>query len=139
MPWNGKNGEDGFTLIELLVVILIIGILASIALPLFLNQRAKAQDADAKSSASVASRALEIYHQENDTYAGADAAALVAIEPSLTQAQNLTVSGDTIDTYTLEVDSKSGDGPFRVQRDPTNIQRTCDNPGKGGCPISGEW
>ena len=53
------QSEKGFTLIELLVVILIIGILAAIALPAFLNQRGKAQDTEAKSEARTMQTAME--------------------------------------------------------------------------------
>ena len=62
------NGEEGFTLIELLVVIIIIGILAAIAIPVFLNQRKKGWDSAIKSDLRNAATAQETVFTDNSTY-----------------------------------------------------------------------
>jgi type IV pilus assembly protein PilA len=62
------NREEGFTLIELLVVIIIIGILAAIAIPVFLNQRQKGYDAGAKSDARNAATIEESYMTDSNLY-----------------------------------------------------------------------
>jgi type IV pilus assembly protein PilA len=60
--------EEGFTLIELLVVIIIIGILAAIAIPVFLNQRKKGYDAQAKSDLRNLATQEETFLTDNNHY-----------------------------------------------------------------------
>ena len=77
--------EGGFTLIELMVVVLIIAILIAIAIPTFLGARQRAQDRAAQSNLRNALTAEKTYYTDNQAYyATAGAAALKAIEPSLT-------------------------------------------------------
>lgn len=56
-----ERDQDGFTLIELLVVMIILGILTAIAIPVFLQQRAKARDTSTKADVSVLGREVATY------------------------------------------------------------------------------
>lgn len=66
------NREAGFTMVELLVVIMIIGILAAIAIPVYLGQRQKGHDASAQSDLKNAGTAEEEYLADYGDYADID-------------------------------------------------------------------
>ena len=71
-----EKGQKGFTLIELMIVIAIIGILAAIAIPNYMNYTRKAKTTEAKTNLAAIRTSEEAYRAENETYraCGADPA-----------------------------------------------------------------
>jgi type IV pilus assembly protein PilA len=129
--------ESGFTLIELLVVVLIIGILAAIGIPSFLNQRTKAQDADAKTTARTAQTAMETYYTNEQTY-NTDAAGLKNVEQTLDPSK-LTAASGTANTFTVTATSAAG-GTFTIARAANGtVTRSCNKPGDGACKSDSTW
>ncbi len=135
--------EKGFTLIELLVVILIIGILAAIAIPAFLNQKSKADAAAAKTMVRTAATAIETYATDNNgSYAGATLSSLNSYEPSINIAAGngayLTSVTPTGSSYTLVAVAPGSGDQFTITNTPTGSTHTCSPTGTGGCP-TGSW
>jgi type IV pilus assembly protein PilA len=158
------QGQEGFTLIELLVVILIIGILAAVAIPAFLNQRGKAQDANVKSDINTAQTAEETYATNNGagTYIAASGTAtsnpLIQIESTLSTAfaapESLQVSTSTTSlgsatnptdpagagtvTYSIQATSPSKVVYFLTKYSDGGVSRTCSTAGASnasGCSL----
>lgn len=107
-----KN-EKGFTLIELMIVIAILGILAAVAIPNFLNARGKAQDASALSSLEAVKTALEMYAADNGVYPTLANATGTALSTALGEDFPTNIKLDTTVAGALDY-VNSDDNEYRI-------------------------
>ena len=147
MPWRLRlrlTHQHGFSLIEVLVVMLILGVLAAIALPAFLGQEQKGQDADAKANArNLVSLVDACYTSKDDYTLCSDQAGLggnIGI-PYGTNPGEAEVADSTLSTYTVTAVSKAKTGgtnnTFSITRDGQGVMsRSCN--GGAGCH-AGSW
>ncbi|HEX4435627.1 MAG TPA: type II secretion system protein [Solirubrobacteraceae bacterium] len=144
-----QRAQDGFSLIELLVVILVIGVLAAIAIPVFLNQKGKAVDASGREEARAGAQAAETYSTDHSgNYGGLEPKSLHEYESSLQVEagnNNSFLSNATSQEggkgYTVTATTTGGDTFTWAKNSKGEITRTCEvkaGNSKGGCQ-TGSW
>lgn len=124
-----RKSQTGFTLIELMVTVAIVGILASLAYPSYIEHVARARRADAQTVLMEGAQAMQRYYSAHNTYASATLPSGVQVVPRFAD------SGQK--TYDVTVTSADAAG-FTLTATPVRTDALCGNLTLTGAGVKGK-
>jgi len=111
------NNQHGFTLVELMIVIVIVGILAAVAIPIYQGNVKKAKMSECDAALGTIRTALRVYYAENGNY------------PEVTDA-GVSFLSDTLNIQEPDLDGRYfSSNCYKVTSTPTTYKITCDTVG----------
>jgi len=111
--------QNGFNLVELMIVVAIVGLIAAIAYPSYLEQLRKTRRADCSGALTSLGSAMERFFTVNNTYRGAGAAGGDTGTPTIFPATCPVDGGEA--TYNLTIQAATA-STYNVQAAPTGVQ-----------------
>lgn len=129
--------QNGFTLVELMIVVVIVGILASVALPAYQDYVIRGKLTEGTSTLADARVKMEQFYQDNRKYGDAGGTVCPATVPASSDNFNYTCSTPTTETYIITATGKTGLSDFIYTINETNTKRTTGlKSGWGTAPLN---